>query len=381
MALLFCSHNQHVLSLPEPPINGNAPSIANLIQYAKKEGLTLAAYRIVDFSVVGKSIELPILTVMKEDGLTHMVFLYKRKKHGFLALDPNLGERLVTDEEFYKIFSGVYLEIQGFEEKGGRPSSRHSVSTKTTTLLSLSALLPASLLIAGALLLEYTPFPILAWALVLLSCLSQCIPSIIAQRHSRKFDQEYLWKVDAKNPKRRRENYIHYHRYKRAALMSFPLLFGHLFQLSAALVFFAIHDLALGLVLAIALAISIVDYLVETPILNRKKHEAEHNEAKYFDGLMEEGERKALLGALSLNAKDFGIHLSLRQGILFLTSALLSFLAGLLGGDMTVTHLLFVFFACLFLFSESEKSYRYAELIEEKRKEEGYFQLHFMDNA
>ena len=224
MAIWHCTHDSSARFLPEPLLlSTGAPSIANLIQYAKNEGLTLAAYRILDYSGIGKSIELPLLAVLKENGTTHMVFLYRRKKKGFLALDPASGVRLIRDEEFYSIFTGVYLEILGCEEKGGKPSYRQCVSTRTAILLCLTALLPASLIISGALLLEYGPFPILGWGLVFLSALSQWLPSVFMLRQSRRFDQEYLWKVDVRNPKRRRENYVHYHRYKRAALTSFKI--------------------------------------------------------------------------------------------------------------------------------------------------------------
>ncbi|MFA6666926.1 MAG: cysteine peptidase family C39 domain-containing protein [Bacilli bacterium] len=111
MLLAMTYKRKDFLFYQEPSIDSSA-SLRDLMLYAKKEGLILGAFRMVnrDELFLNKVIS-PILIPILENNMMHMVLVKKIKKNKCQIYDPSIGVYYLNKKKLLNIWNGEYLEV------------------------------------------------------------------------------------------------------------------------------------------------------------------------------------------------------------------------------------------------------------------------------
>lgn len=381
MALIYMSSDRRYAFMREPRVEA-APDLATLISYASEAGLQLRGYEVTDPNELLQNTEYPLLVLLREEGRLHMSFLSKRRGNRFLLLDPARGVRWLKGQEMVSSWTGQFLRIEGYEKKAENVRYwQRPPLVVPSVLLFAFALLPMALMMVGLSLIDLnSPLPIT------LACLLGSIASSFGQRlfllgAMGRFDKGYMSGVDAKFLKRRRDLYVHYHAYKRAAFVSKSEVFGHLAMVLAGLVYFLFHDGVLAATGALTVASAVGVHLLVSPHLSSLSAQCEVLEGNYFYALVEAPRREALREELSHQSRRYGLLLNLRESLTVALSLLIAFVGSLLQGGLTAQVILFYGFSCLFLALETEHLFQSYSLLEQKKKEEPYFLLNIAPDS
>ncbi len=99
------------LYLNEPDIDRSA-SLKDLMIFARKEGLDLGAYRIVNKEeLFTAKPNLPILLPIMKGNFLHMVVIRKIHRRSVVVQDPSSGIYVLSKNKLLSIWNGEYLEI------------------------------------------------------------------------------------------------------------------------------------------------------------------------------------------------------------------------------------------------------------------------------
>ena len=107
-------------------------SCFNLINCAKKYGLTGSGIRVDDINSIEKK-NLPCIAhVRLENGLNHFVTIYEINQNNVILMDPAIGKVKMRQQEFNKIFSGIIVLLHPYKkiEKLDRPKSIKKLVTQ-----------------------------------------------------------------------------------------------------------------------------------------------------------------------------------------------------------------------------------------------------------
>ena len=108
-------------------------SAFNLINCAKKFGLSGSGIRINNIDSVGNNKIPCIAHLTLENGLYHYVVIYKIYKNHLLIMDPQKGKIKISKSDFKKLFSGVIILLHPYTKitKINKPNSIKKLITKT----------------------------------------------------------------------------------------------------------------------------------------------------------------------------------------------------------------------------------------------------------
>lgn len=111
MLLSIYYHNKDYLYYPLPNIESRS-SLRELMHFAKKEEMILAASRVVEKEEILKfKSKKPFLAPINKDNNLHMVLIRKVFKRKLLIYDPSIGIYFLSKKEFLKIWNGEILEV------------------------------------------------------------------------------------------------------------------------------------------------------------------------------------------------------------------------------------------------------------------------------
>lgn len=379
MALIHASRRRAYAYLEEPRAD-SAPDIATLLDYARKHGLHMRAFKTPSPEELLTAAEFPVILVLREEGPLHMVYVASRRGRRFHVLDPKRGSSWVKGERLAGAFTGIYLKIESYEEGGDDVSrlGRRPVPLFGSALPTILAFLPMAFMSLGLVLLDYS-FP--PWA-VLTAFLATIGASICQRWHllasMRRFDKRYLCGIDEPFLRQRKALYVHYHAFKRAAFVSRGEVLGHFATIAAAFLLFFLHDIYLAASCGIGFALLCLIHLLFSPSISRLERAAEEDEERYLHGSLGEMARQDTLAALSSRAERYGRILGAKEVGLFLLALALSSFACYCASAFALQPFLFDFLSICFFLFEGERVFRLEPLLGEKEKEETYFRVHIL---
>jgi len=123
------------LYYPEPSIT-NSSSLRDLMNYARKEGVTLGAYRLTnkkDILEIKGNIMLPL----NFNNFMHMVVVTRIKKRKVRIMDPSVGVYWISMNELLSRWNGEYLEITKSIGSSYKAKSNRIIPFKYTILAVL----------------------------------------------------------------------------------------------------------------------------------------------------------------------------------------------------------------------------------------------------
>ena len=379
MALCHASRRRDFAYAPERIIQGDAPSFAELITYAAKMGLQLLAFRCEKESLL-KNEDYPLLLSVEENGLTHMVFLKEEDLLGrFVVYDPSCGKRVFKKQELVEIFDGRYMALGEYKNVAPRFSRPKPFPNKSVFLSCLFSLSPIASLSAGILLLGYSgenmfiALPCFAFSLITLS-----LSRMFTSKQMERFDEQYLEMVDDDNLPTREERFVHYHRYKAAALSSLSRLLVSLLEVAAALAFFAFRDPLLAFMMGTGLLLVTLEHLLDDEKEARRKDAVEKLEYRYIHHRLRQEERLAILSTLSKESGRYFRSLIFRETLIIASAIALSAIAISISSEQfALEQFLFYSLAISAVMSQGSSALGNYQGRQIKRQEEPYFALHF----
>ncbi len=379
MALIHASGDRCYAYVAEPTVE-TSPDLATILSYAREHGLRLRALKTPEPKELLEAAEFPVILVLREEGPLHLVFVSRRRGRKFRVLDPKRGPYWAKGDVLASAFTGIYLKIESYEEgsEASRLAWKDPVVPISTALLSVLALLPMALMLSGFALLDFS-FP--PWSVLTLFLAT--IAASFAQRWTtlaamRRFDRRYLCGIDAALLRQRRDLYVHYHAYKKAAFISRGEVIGRFATVAAAFIVFLLHDAYLAAACAMGLAFLTLFHLLLSPLLRNMGRRAEADEERYLHGSLGTLERQQTLTAISSRADRYGRILGLKEGmVLFMGLGLTSF-ACYCASTFALQPFLFDFIALEFFLLEGDKIFRIEPILSEKEREETYFRVHIL---
>jgi len=102
------------LYYPEPSISVST-SLRDLMRYAKKEGVSLGAFRTISKDLFFKQKKKMILIPIKVNDIFHMVLIKKIFGRKSLVYDPTSGINYISNKKIIDVWDGEYLEVLGVE--------------------------------------------------------------------------------------------------------------------------------------------------------------------------------------------------------------------------------------------------------------------------
>lgn len=377
MALVHASKQKRFAYAPEPLIEKKAPSLADLIRYASSFHLSLSAYKVRDGWRLLHDERCPMLLVLKEDSFQHMVYFSGRVGHYCKILDPARGVRWLKEKELLAKFQGSFLCINGYD--GGRevPYRPPRPIRAVPRLLFLFFPLILTLCLLLGLSLLNGPNPYLSLPFFVGCLIAEAGKRICFHISMQQFDREYVEGIDDPDPERRKERFVHFHSYKKAAFAGMPNLWSSLLEVGVLTFLIGQNDLYLCLALAGLFASLSLDWAFIQPLLRDKEEEIEHKEGLYMNIDIAQGQRKSLLKGIFSSSYRLSFLYSLRLLLFVLLCLGLTFFALSFGGGFGLPVFLFSFALLLYAGKAVEDSFKTASLLELRKKEEPYFQLHF----
>lgn len=111
MVLGMSYKRKDFLYLNEPSIDMSA-SLRDLMIFARKEGLILSAYRLIDKEeLFSKKTKTPLLLPITKGNFLHMVVVKRINKHRCLIQDPASGIYFLSKKKLLECWNGEYLEV------------------------------------------------------------------------------------------------------------------------------------------------------------------------------------------------------------------------------------------------------------------------------
>ncbi|MCF0112774.1 MAG: hypothetical protein HUJ60_02230 [Bacilli bacterium] len=375
MALVHASGRRDFAYADEPDAE-EAPSLNALIDYAGKHGLVLRPYRLEKPRELRKNRDYPVLAVCEEDGRSHMVYVqgYRHKK--FIVFDPASGVQKLGSNEFFARFSGVYLALGEYEEKGEAFKKKRPISLADTAhSISLSivpvVLIGASILLLGTELPKY--LSVIAFVFGLLSLIASYA---FTRRVSRRFVRDHSAPLLCENDNLRQERFKRFEAYFRTAFSGKNQAVVAFFSALGIGVVLAFRDAFLGYAIAVSMAVYGLLAVFDGPLLSREAKELGRMESFFLRGDAEH--RRASYFALRKQAERYGDHLFVRELVFFAVASAISFVFLAPQGRLSFDAFVYYFFGIVYFLMKMDEGRRALELEEERRKEEPYFVRTFL---
>ena len=130
------------------PKADKAPSLKEVISYARGLGLGLEGYTCLGSDEAFAENELPVLALVEEGGEEHLVGIYKRLGTHYLIADPMVGYRHIPIYSFQRKWTGIYLSISSIPIRF-LPGKMGLSKAGELILLGFLSLLPTPFVLLG----------------------------------------------------------------------------------------------------------------------------------------------------------------------------------------------------------------------------------------
>lgn len=127
--------NKNYLLYPQN-LDDSSYSLDEIIRYAKNENVKLGAYHFENKEDLLQEKTFPILAVTKENDRLHMIVIYKIKRKKVYVGDPSKGKLTYKLNEFYDIWNGEALIIEGIEETKTKYKVKKDILNNVYVLIS-----------------------------------------------------------------------------------------------------------------------------------------------------------------------------------------------------------------------------------------------------
>lgn len=376
---MMLKHNgvKRAEELQEPLISGQAPSLGELIAFAKDNGLLLGGYQFLEPSGLRQCAYFPICLLIEEDGLEHMVFVKGKGRRSYTVLDPAKGKRKFSFEELEKISKGVYLRQLGFEEETTRDYiSAKRVSETRHLCFALFPLIEVILALGGiSCLREGGSFPLLIlFALGYFATITGRSWALLNEMKC--FDKEFSEGCLGKGESERQNLLQHYCAYKRSYLLPKICLSEDLLGFAFLFFLLAVNDPFFGLLSLAPVMFSCLSRIFFDEAKEKEKEKMERLETDFISKKEETTEKRKGLDVLLASSYSFAEKESCSRIIEVCLCAFSSSVC-LLWGSVSSNRFLFCLFSSLYLLRQLEAIYKDADMVEEEKREKPYFLLHF----
>ena len=381
MMLCHYSKKKEFRYLEEPPCYDEAPSLSDLIRYAERHGLYLKAYRYKEVSRLGENKFYPLLALLEEDGLSHLVYVERKAFGHFYILDPARGRRKLKEESFYKIFTGVFIieeEYRAKEERIASPRYLDPLRTFISCLLSSASFLS---LFASFYFVDDSGGLLLPILLFCSFCLFVVLERGFLSWSMKKFDRSYISSLSTMPYGTRREAYIHYVTFKAGIFSRAPSLVSGALEIAALGVLFWLNEEWMGRAILSLFVLLLLTEALWGPWFRKKSKEVEESEDAFLGGYTYEKDDRRLISDLLRGSYRLAGFQAMRGYAFFLIELLLAFAVTYLSGSISLNAFFLWFMSLWFLGDEFQKCMKTLLSKDELLKEEAYFLSHFSCSA
>ncbi|MCI6215816.1 MAG: cysteine peptidase family C39 domain-containing protein [Mollicutes bacterium] len=379
MALIHSSNRSDFAYAPEPIVDKQAPSLAELIKYAYSLGLTLEAFKVRDSKEILKNRDFPILVCVYEKGLSHMLYIYKRKRRSFLAFDPSVGKREISFSSFESMFELKYLRPTSYEDISPKYNKKRPFSVLLNFVHCLCSFLPTLLLFISIYLLgstsNYLPVSLAFMSAGLLFLL---LSKMESKAMMMKFDKLYLNKVDDESTYKRKEKFFHYNQYKAALFSSRPSFILHLIEIFSILILFSFNNPYSLIALSSSLLFAVSIHLLFNSKDNIYQEDVASLEYEYYSRINSKEDRLVLLNKISKSGDKYMSLLMGKEAITFAFTSAISVLLTLINGIINIESFLSNFLMNYLMIQLTSNCLLSFSSLSKKNKEEAYFSFYFL---
>ena len=360
-------------------LEGHPPySLEELKKAAGKEGLNLVFKRVESKDNLYDNKNWPILLLLGEEADSHCVIALKARSDKILVQDPASGRHWLKKEVLYNQWNGIYGEVVSYYASKCSFQKKKGLYPGSLVLASMCEVLAEAALYFGFYNVQKNTnylFSVLAFAVFgFLGIFKRSF----AVQGMKSFDEAYLERIVDSEPRRLRNNYEHYYRYKSlyfggwiefigAFFFSFALLilisFNSPFFLASALGFFAFVFFE-GF------------YFQHT--LQKEKSQLERDEKALFASKETLEDKLANIHSLSEKAYHLGDYVSYSSAIRLVLTLALALIPMLAEQTILLNYYLFHFFALLAVGEGFEKMVAFFLKAPERSQEFDYFLEYFL---
>lgn len=364
--------------LPEPKVEEKAPALSDLIKYAGQHGLELKAYRLPSPSQISQNHEFPLLCLLRENGLLHLVYLRSHRFGRYQILDPAQGKRSLKEGEFLRLFTGVILQAASYKPRGNPPKPpSFGVGAERIAAGLVQSLSLVVIFIGFYFVDSEIKYP-LAFVLLAAYVGLQAISQVLTLRAMRRFDVRYLDGVARVPIGDRSLGYRHYLSFKAMIISRFSSFATTVLDLLVLTAMFASSDPYLGMALSGLYLLLLADVIFCSSTRRGRLADIDRMEKEVLGEIPPSGKSTNLF-ALSEAGTRYAMGLNVRKGIYAAVELALAFLVTYFSKQFSLNHLLFCFMGLNALGEEADRLGGAIFQNEEYRKEEAYFLGHFVE--
>ena len=385
MALIHASGREDFAYAPEPRIVSRAPSIADLVIYGERYGLCLEAYRVADPYELERNTEFPLLLVIKENRLTHMVYLIRRTRRHYIVLDPAKGRRRLPLEKLHSLFTGAFLCERGYYEKVPLFKKKEPISRRAKVLDAGLSFAPSLFLVAGLFCLDFAPLWV-GMALLGLGVTSLVAAKILKLHEFKQFDRRYGNRLLVDDEKDRTMLYTHFCAYKGLAFSTLGGFLTSFLEIASVFAMFLYRDFISGrppyfaAVLGFALAMGVLVNILDGPRQKEALEAVEERENEFLHGNLSQKKRKIGLLSLFASSSSFAAFLLAKEGFTLGASIVLSAVTMVLSSSFDFVFFVYYALGIAFMLRCLNSCFAAGESLEKKQREEPYFVFHFLND-
>lgn len=360
MVLASIHKDKNYLFLPQDEGHGKY-SLQDLMDIAKEYGVNFTAFKLGEKETVVSNSSYPFIAcICLKNGAKHTIVVKKIKWKRVFYADPSQGTGSMSLKNFLKIWEGTGLLIESFEKMKCPYKPVDPIKMSTKIGLGLVQLLSGVSAVLGVYFIKdntpiYLPAIFLSLAIVLELLMKALSYSVMKKLDAYFFKNENL-------PKKDKKNYlIKYEDYKRLSLaspMNYILLLVFALGLIAVVL---LNDIKNALIVAVPLAIALIDVLCVKSVLKAKKREIialedELEECKDFYEKVKEMHTK------SYNYSYINIALSyVYAGLIVLTSIFTMHICGI----SSFPYIVFYSMIAVTLYKTLERLFSFNDTVEE----------------
>ncbi|MBQ4254899.1 MAG: hypothetical protein II721_02730 [Bacilli bacterium] len=380
MALIHSSGRKDFAYAWEPPILSHAPSIADLVSYASNHGLTLVPYKVIHPEDLKNNTEYPLLIVIRENCLTHMVYLIAKRRRNYIVLDPGKGKRSFRLEEMHEKFIGTFLCERSYHDVSPKFYKKTALPRRFFFFDALFTILPSLFLLCGLFLLDFAPLW-LGMGLISLSLVSLIASRLVKLHNFKEFDRLFGYRLLEDNTSKRKTLYEHFYTYKGLAFTSLGGLLSSILEFLLAIGIFSFRNIFFGMVLCIASLMATGVELLDSPRQKKASEVVEEKENAFLSFSMNEEERKLSLLSLFASSGSFAGTMLAKEVFSLATSIGLGAAAMAITGVFDFESFVYYTMGITIVLQCLKSSFSQMELVERKKREEPYFLYHFLPDG
>lgn len=353
-------------------------SLEDLRFIAEKEGVNLVWKKVNNKKSIEENKVFPLLLLFEGKKENHLVYLKKRKKKGFVILDPDIGETSLSMQDLQTKWTGIYGEGTLIEKKRSNNRKERYISLKGLISTSLFFLLSIASFFFSFFFFEgqmpvYLTILFLAISFVFLLLEKEAI-----RVEMRRFDKSFLPSFFRRKGATK-EEYAHYLSFKKVLFLRLRALIEAPLCLIGTLLVFGLNSPSFLIAALLLLLESTLSLLVFKPMSLQEKSELSKEEEDVFGGKGGVEKKKSFEKYENYMVKIEKTSRKVEYRSLFnvIFAFLFSFLPVIFEKRIETNFFLFEFFALMALLEAYNPLLGLLENEEERKKEEAFFRENF----